>query len=284
MKANKTFVLIDRKETTKSENWKVAHEAIYSAIQKCVWPLNATDRKFTLPRIIQLKPGDSYTTLIGKTTKWTAEAKNLRNGVLPLRKMFRQNLVASLDWKAEEPLDLAKYFEVTRNNEALEKIFLYPTGEALKDPLHEGVGEFDFWFQSKDGFRVVVEWETGNISSSHRSLNKMCLALMGGLVDAAVLIVPSAALRPHLTDRIGNITELQPYFYFWQSVAPRIGKGILAVIEVEQDELIKSSDLRIFIPVGSDGNARRFVNKTKSKTKSTVKAKASPKKRKKGSL
>jgi Restriction endonuclease BamHI len=284
MKANKTFILIDRKETTKSENWRVAHEAIYSAIKKCSWPQNATDEKFTLPRIIKLKPGDAYTTLGGVTAKWTAEAKNLRNGVLPLRKMFRQNLVMSLDWKAEEPLNLAKYFEVIRNNNALEKIFLYPTGEALKDPLHEGVGEFDFWFQSKDGFRVVVEWETGNISSLHRSLNKMCLALMGGLVDAAVLIVPSAALRPHLTDRIGNITELQPYFYFWQSVAPRIEKGLLAVIEVEQDKLIVSSDLRTFIPVGLDGNARRSANEIKSKVKNVVRTKASLKKREKGSL
>lgn len=284
MKANKTFILIDRKETTKSENWKIAHEAIYSAIQKCFWPQNAADEKFTLPRILKLKPGDSYTTLRGDLAKWTAEAKNLRNGVLPLRQMFRQNLVASLDWKAEEPLDLAKYFEVVRNNEALEKIFLYPTGEALKDPLHEGVGEFDFWFQSKDSFRVVVEWETGNISSSHRSLNKMCLALMGGLVDAAVLIVPSAALRPHLTDRIGNITELQPYFYFWQSVAPRIEKGLLAVIEVEQDKLIVSSDLRAFIPVGSDGNARRSANKTKPKVKKAAKPKVSLKRRGKESL
>jgi hypothetical protein len=279
MKANKTFILIDRKQTTKREDWKVAHEAIYSAIKKCFWPQSAKDELFTLPRITKLKTGDSYTNLKGNSAKWAAEAKNIRNGVLPLRQMFRQNLVASLDWKAEEPLDLAKYFEVVRSNEALEKIFLYPSGEALKDPLHEGVGEFDFWFQSKDSFRVVVEWETGNISSSHRSLNKMCLALMGGLVDAAVLIVPSAAFRPHLTDRIGNITELQPYFYFWQSVAPRIERGLLAVIEVEQDKLIQSVDLRDFIPVGSDGNARRSTNTTESKAKKNGKTKVNRKRR-----
>ena len=269
MKANRTFILIDREQSTKRRDWKIAHDAIYSAIRKCVWPENTSDKLFTIPRITKLKPGDTYTTLKGIKASWSDDAKNIRNGVLPLRQMFRRHLIGSLDWKEEEPLDLSEYFAVTRTNKDLEKIFLYPSGESLTDPLHEGVGEFDFWFQSKDGFRVVIEWETGNISSSHRSLNKMCLALMGGLVDAAVLIVPSDELRHHLTDRIGNTTELQPYFYFWQGVAPRIEKGLMAIIEVEHDNLIKSTDLRDFIPSGKDGNARRGRNKLKREKKGT---------------
>jgi hypothetical protein len=85
----------------------------------------------------------------------------------------------------------------------------------------------------------------------------MCLALLGGLAEAAVLIVPSARLYVHLTDRIGNIRELQPYFYFWNSVGQLVERGLLAVMEVEHDTLFESTDLRDFIPRGKEGNSRR---------------------------
>jgi hypothetical protein len=85
----------------------------------------------------------------------------------------------------------------------------------------------------------------------------MCLALMGGLADAGVLVVPLFYLYPLLTDRIGNIKELQPYFNFWSRVGQLMARGILAVAEVEHDGLINSTDIRDFIPTGSDGNAFR---------------------------
>ena len=143
------------------------------------------------------------------------------------------------------------------------QVFRYPerTAETIQDPLHEGVGDFDFWLCSAEAFRTVIEWETGNISSSHRSLNKICLALMGGLIDAAVVIVPSNKLNVHLTDRVGNIRELQPYFYFWSAFGRSLKRGLLAVIEVEQDDLIKSVDERDFIPRGDDGNAFRVASR-----------------------
>jgi hypothetical protein len=74
-------------------------------------------------------------------------------------------------------------------------------------------------------------------------------------------LVPSFHLYPHLTDRIGNIKELQPYFYFWRSVGQLISKGLLAVIEVEQDGLFKSTNMRDFIPTGEDGNALRVASR-----------------------
>jgi len=71
--------------------------------------------------------------------------------------------------------------------------------------------------------------KTGNISSSHRSLNKMSMALQADLLDAAVLVVPSINLYGHLTDRIGNIKELPPYFYTWNLSCASIKKGLLAI-------------------------------------------------------
>jgi len=262
LKLNSTFVLIDRGRTSKTKDWESSHTAIAAAIAEMSWPVGSKGG-LVIPRIVSIKPGGEYTNRKGKVVTWSGgakkEKKTLRNGVTPLRQMFRANLEKITGWRAEEPLSLKAYFEMVRADQQLEQISRYPIPpvETIHEPLHEGVGDFDFWLSSDSGFRTVVEWETGNISSSHRSLNKMCLALMGGLADAGVLVVPSFYLYPHLTDRIGNIKELQPYFYFWRSVGQLIGKGLLVVMEVEQDGLIKSTDMRDFIPTGPDGNAFR---------------------------
>lgn len=71
-------------------------------------------------------------------------------------------------------------------------------------------------------------------------------------------------MRGSVTDRVGNIRELQPYFYFWSAFGRSLTKGLLAIVEVEQDELFKSTDMRDYIPRGTDGNALRVASqKTK---------------------
>jgi Restriction endonuclease BamHI len=270
VKLNNTFLLVDRGKASETADWAASHAAIASAILGMAWPVESIDG-LVIPRIVSVKPGENYTNERGKVVTWkdgkSKKKKTLRNGVKPLRQMFRAKLEKVTGWRAEEPLSLKEYFELVRADTQLEQISRYPAAppETVHDPLHEGVGDFDFWLSSDTGFRTVVEWETGNISSSHRSLNKMCLALMGGLTDAGVLVVPSFYLYPHLTDRIGNIRELQPYFYFWRNVGHLIDKGLLAVMEVEQDGLIKSTDMRDFIPTGDDGNAFRVASR-KTKT------------------
>lgn len=281
MKLNDTVLLIDRGKTSETKDWAASHAAIASAIRDMSWPVGSK-HGLVIPRIVSIKPGDKYTNERGKVLTWkdgkNKKNKTLRNGVKPLRQMFRAILEKVTGWRAEEPLSLKEYFELVRADKQLEQISHYPvpTPETVHDPLHEGVGDFDFWLSSDTGFRTVVEWETGNISSSHRSLNKMCLALMGGLADAAVLVVPSFYLYPHLTDRIGNIRELQPYFYFWRSVGQLINKGLLAVIEVEQDELLISTDMREFIPTGDDGNALKAASRKKANQRVHKRANRTP--------
>ncbi|MBI3610907.1 MAG: restriction endonuclease [Nitrospirae bacterium] len=85
---------------------------------------------------------------------------------------------------------------------------------------------------SKDQF-FAAEWETGNISSSHRALNKMALGIKGGILKGGVLILPTRRLYSYLTDRAGNFEEIEPYFDLWRSVT--CADGILAVIVVEHD-------------------------------------------------
>ena len=101
-----------------------------------------------------------------------------------------------------------------------------------KNHLGEHLGEFDAVLLGPRG-PVVVEWETGNISSSHRSMNKLTMLISTGILAAGVLVVPSRKLYVYLTDRIGNYQELQPYLKLWKSVPCK--SGVLEIVVIEQD-------------------------------------------------
>lgn len=97
----------------------------------------------------------------------------------------------------------------------------------------------------------MLEWETGNISSSHRSMNKMVMNLAHGLIAAGILVVPSKSFAKYLTDRVGNIDELERYFEMWKSVPCE--SGILEIVVIEHDA--ESFDVPR-IPKGTDGRAK----------------------------
>jgi hypothetical protein len=96
----------------------------------------------------------------------------------------------------------------------------------------------------------ALEWETGNISSSHRAINKMVLGLLRGIFLGSALVLPNRKLYPYLTDRIGNYEELEPYFDVWRAV--EITEGFLAIFVIEHDA-VDSSVPRIM--KGTDGRA-----------------------------
>jgi hypothetical protein len=104
--------------------------------------------------------------------------------------------------------------------------------------------------KSLDNHLFALEWETGNISSSHRAVNKMVLGLLRGVFLGTALVLPSRKLYPYLTDRIGNYEELEPYFDVWRAV--EIQEGFLAVFVIEHDA-VDSSVPRIM--KGTDGRA-----------------------------
>lgn len=101
-----------------------------------------------------------------------------------------------------------------------------------KNALGYGLGEFDAVMPGPEG-PVVVEWETGNISSSHRSMNKLTMLVSDGIIAAGTLVVPSRKLYVYLTDRIGNYRELEPYLKLWKSVPCK--KGVLEIVVIEHD-------------------------------------------------
>lgn len=101
-----------------------------------------------------------------------------------------------------------------------------------------------------DEHLFALEWETGNILSSHRAVNKLVLGLLRGVFLGSALVLPSRQLYPYLTDRVGNYEELEPYFDVWRAVD--IKEGFLAVFVVEHDA-VDTSVLRI--TKGTDGRA-----------------------------
>ncbi len=101
-----------------------------------------------------------------------------------------------------------------------------------------------------DKHLFALEWETGNISSSHRAVNKLVLGLLRGVFLGTALVLPSRKLYSYLTDRIGNYEELEPYFDVWRAV--NITEGFLAIFVVEHDAI----DIDVpTIAKGTDGRA-----------------------------
>ena len=96
-----------------------------------------------------------------------------------------------------------------------------------------------------------LEWETGNVSSSHRAINRILLAHKQGAIVGGALIVPTRSLYGFLTDRVGNFSELEPYFEVWRE-APWMN-GVLAILGVEHDAT-RSDVPRI--RKGTNGRAR----------------------------
>lgn len=126
-------------------------------------------------------------------------------------------------------------------------------GWRLEHPFDVGAGrrpgKFDAVFETKAG-PFAFEWETGNISSSHRALNKMALGIIQEKLIGGTLVVPTRALYQYLTDRVGNYAELVPYFELWRSI--RCPNGILEIVAIEHDATSMSVPR---IPKGTSGRA-----------------------------
>jgi hypothetical protein len=168
-------------------------------------------------RACEWPPGSGLFTIYPQSGKKRGEG----NGVKPIRDGFVADL-RSRGWVIEGP---------------------------AQNALGLRLGGFDAVLPGPEG-AVVVEWETGNISSSHRSMNKLTMLVAEGVIAAGTLVVPSRKLYVYLTDRIGNINELEPYFGLWRSVPCK--KGVLEIVVIEHDA---TSDRVPKIPKGTAGRA-----------------------------
>lgn len=222
----RTLLLFDQGQVSASPGWRQIHDSFVRSIQSIHFP-----------------PGSGGLTL--KRKMRLANSQWSRNGVGFLKASFLQHLVHVEGWQPEAGLSLETINVAT-------EVRLYPSMDSYVEPVVSSFGPFDFMTVAEDGLRVAIEWETGNISSSHRSMNKLALAIEMGLIDAGVLIVPSRLLYQHLTDRIGNITELSGYLAMWKRLGDSVARGLLSVVVVEHDALTDDGD---YLPVGRDGRA-----------------------------
>ena len=181
-----------------------------------VWTKIITDLKEAIEAVKWPKDSDKFILFDDK-----GRGRGQGNGVVPIKKMFQSNL-KDRGWTLEKKLNIATY----------------------RTP-----GKIDAVLKVDTKY-FAVEWETGNVSSSHRALNKMCIGLLQNKLVGGILILPTREMYQYLTDRIGNFAEIEPYLNLWKSL--NIKNGFLGIIKVEHDEVSKNVPR---IPKGTDGRA-----------------------------
>lgn len=244
MKWLRTIVIFDTGSIVKDADWAAVHDSYRRSIQAIDHP--AGSGKLTLRKEKRIR----------------ADLR-LCNGVPYLRRRFLDHIVNEEKWESEKAVDL-------HPDRVQPTLTLYPEGQEHQEPLTSKFGVFDFVTLGKNGLRIAIEWETGNISSSHRSMNKLAISLAAGAIDVGVLIVPSRDCYDHLTDRIGNIGELSGYLEIWEAAKVRVKRGLLAVTVIEHDELTDDETIP-YLPLGGDGRAKKTKRKRKGKKASKLK-------------
>lgn len=253
MKWLRTLVLFDKGGVVTSGDWETLHAAYVRAIERIEHP-NGTGRLMLRKKVYD------------KASKqWD------RNGVTPMKAQFLRSMVDDEHWRPEGEFKIGAPTKPPA-------IRLYPELTPHHEEITSEFGAFDFITSTLSGMHVAIEWETGNISSSHRSMNKLAIALAAGQIQAGVLIVPSRDLYQHLTDRIGNIGELSPYLPMWSGLSSTVDRGLLAVTVVEHDELTDDETLP-YLGKGKDGRGAEGNRK-----RTAVKKKLAAAKKKQASL
>lgn len=199
---------------------KIVH--VETLIANGAYPLSTSWKRVRAPmhraiKAVDWPPNSGKFTIFPQSGKHRGEG----NGVKPIKKKCLQHLL-ELGWRTETQFIDSDYAKL---------------------------GGLDATLKARAGV-VALEWETGNISSSHRALNKMALGLMRGQLIAATLVVPSRLLYKFLTDRIGNYSELEPYLDLWRSVPCK--NGVLEIVVIEHD----AESMNVpRIPKGTDGRS-----------------------------
>lgn len=155
------------------------------------------------------------------------------NGVVPIKEKCYQILEEEFEWYREKPL---AYFKKDSQK-----------GGPI-DVYKEFTTELSF-------FRAGLEFETGNISSAHRSMNKLCVGIKKDELDLAMLMMPIKNMAFYLTDRVSNYEELEPYFLLLNEMP-------FVVLGFDAEEYSIDAPL---LPKGKDGMSSRTIRKWQNK-------------------
>src|SRR5690554_993562 len=121
------------------------------------------------PILQNLKNGISTTDWPIGTKSFTLNPTSKGNGVKPIKNNCIAHL-ESLGWKAESRVP----------------------GSTL--------GPLDAVFTNTLNENFALEWETGNISSSHRAVNKLVHEMLSQRLQGGFLVLPSKSFYKYLTD------------------------------------------------------------------------------------
>jgi hypothetical protein len=206
-----SFNLVQAGSFPRTATWRRATSDVEQAIELADWPFGRGQ--------FLLNP-DPIRDRKGKLDRHS-------NGVLPIKQPMI-GFLASSGWKTE----------------ALPKL---PVGKAGKDVLT--TGDLDALLLDR-GRYVGFEWETGNVSSSHRAINKLLDGITRGTLQGGTLVLPMRETQRYLTDRVGNFEEIAPYFELWERYP--LSNGALRIYGIAHDALDSSVP---HIPKGKDGRA-----------------------------
>ena len=152
------------------------------------------------------------------------------NGVVPVKEGCYQSLEERFNWYREKPLM----------------------------SFSEKGGPIDVYkefFSGGEFLLVGLEFETGNISSAHRSMNKLTMGLKREELNLALLIMPVFELSYYLTDRVANYEELAPYF-------PLVDEYRFIFFGFNAENYDASFPV---LPKGKDGMSDRAINKWRNR-------------------
>lgn len=212
--------IVDLGGYTSSPEFARAEDDIRAAVAAVKWPVGSG--KFTIFPESGKKRGEG-------------------NGVKPIKTGFTEALVKR-NWELEKSF---------KKKVAKKVANVLPPAVTVAAGSTPGAFDCHLTFPNSSTDPFVVEWETGNISSSHRAINRIGLGMKKKYISGGVLVVPTKDLATYLTDRIGNSAELLPYHELWEEW--KFSEfGYFAIVTVEHDDTSSSVPR---IPKGTDGRA-----------------------------
>jgi hypothetical protein len=88
---------------------------------------------------------------------------------------------------------------------------------------------------------VVVEWEAGDVSSVHRSMNKLTILVSSGIISAGILAVCSRRFYARSTRPRENFRSLESYLRLWKSVP--CASGVLEIVVLDQKPAMNLAEI-----------------------------------------
>ena len=209
MKVSHTYTLLDEGEFSNTDIWSDARDQVLRSVSSIYWPPGNDE---FIMRPVKKANGvgpitDQFETNLDRKTNWESTGGTHLKTLLNRRGMV-DDIVERMEGYCDDPRDFVSgaWFD------------------GMKDIEIDGSHEF-----------VIAEWETGNISSSHRSLNRITFGLASGIIYGGLIVLPNRELYHYLTGRVGNYPELKPYVMIWESLAHEVENGIIEIVIVEHD-------------------------------------------------